>query len=90
MKYPEKQFNELCEAVKVIETIFTKEVLLNTNANQIHFFVFVNKTYPDSNPNVKFINGKRLFNINDSFELYPNDCNDTNIETAVKQALKTI
>lgn len=32
--------------------------------------------------------GKRLIKSNSSFELYPDGCNDTHIETAVKRAIK--
>jgi len=92
MKYPKNQFNDLKKAIPVIVDHFNinKESLLDCSMlHNIHFQIYVNKTYDVCNGNVTLIDGKRLFE-KDTFLLYPNGCNDTNIETAVRTAVKEL
>jgi len=52
--------------------------------------VYANKRYTDDNRNVKFINGKRLFEYDETFEYYLCDTNDNTLYTALKKAVKEI
>lgn len=90
MKYPEKQFNELCESLAKVKEVFGEQTLLNCPACSLHFFIYSQKNFNSDNANVKFINGKRMFEQNESFLLYPEGCNDNHIETAMRKAYKTI
>jgi len=96
MKYPQEQFKKLTEALPVLLNFFgvpneqAKELTIG-QLHEIHFKIYQQKNYSgDNNPNVKFIDGKRLFEIDRDFKLYPEGCNDDNIETAMKTAIKQV
>lgn len=90
MKYPQQQFNELCESLVKVKEGFNGIDLNSVNPGTLHFFVYSQKNFDSDNANVKFINGKRMFDQNNSFLLYPEGCNDNHIETAIKQAIKIV
>jgi len=52
--------------------------------------VYANKRYTDENKNVKFINGKRLFEYDETFKFYPCDTNDNTLLTALKKVIKEL
>lgn len=57
--------------------------------HDLWFRVWASVNYPDSNPNVvRDANGNRLFTHDETYELYPNDSNDTTLLTALKRAAK--
>lgn len=90
MKYPPQQFEKLIAALLSIRERMPTLDLSKFNVHTLHFFVYKNKNFDDENPNVTFIDGKRLFELDRDFELYPGDTNDDNIETAMKRALKQV
>lgn len=53
-------------------------------------FVYCNRKYPESNKNVRLVNGKRLLSLDINFEYYPCDTNDNTLGTALKKAIKEI
>ena len=88
MNYPQQQFTVLCDSLKVISDTYGKELLLTANIHTLHFFVYSQKNFTNDNANVKFVNGKRLFELDETFLLYPKNCNDNQIESAMNKALK--
>lgn len=91
MKYPQAQFAKLVVYLRaIIEQYGLDKDYILDNPHLIHSFIFKQVNYNDDNLNVKFIDGKRLFPIDTMFELYPNNCIDDNIETAIKKAIKII
>jgi hypothetical protein len=52
--------------------------------------VYANKRYTDDNKNVKFVNGKRLFEYDETFEYYPCNTNDKTLFTALKKAINEL
>jgi hypothetical protein len=92
MKYPQQQFNELKSSLLVFKNLYKidKETAI-LNANRLHFKIYQQKNFTNENLNViKDENGKRLFDINEAYKLYPNGCNDTHINTAMKNAINEI
>lgn len=103
MKYPQKQFNKLVTILKKLSNYFD---IQNMNSNQLHYLAYqqVSEGQPhnafivlDNNTLVRQFeldkndtSVNRLFKTDTSFELYPNDTEDSHIETAVKRALKKI
>ena len=65
-----------------------KEKWLRGVMDQLWFKTWLNVNYNDDNPNVIFIDGKRLFKQDSSLQLYPDDCNDEHMKTAFKYILK--
>jgi len=94
MKYPQNQFDLLVKGLRVLIAIYglTKEqCLVRWMLHDLHFRTFVNYTYPIENGNVKLdSDGNRILPLTESFELYPNNCVDDNIETAMKKAINLI
>lgn len=103
MKYPEEQFETLKETVKALSKVFEniKEVhpskiyslVVNQHSEgQLHNSIVITeeglytRRYIAEDLNVKFtplIEPK-------PFVIYPNGCEDSHIQTAVKKALKSI
>jgi len=94
MKYPQSQFELLVAGLKVVVPYYriTKETPLTIGLiHDLHFRVYINYTYSDQHPNVNIgIDGKRILPLTESFELYPINCHDDQIETAMKKALKLV
>jgi len=95
MKYPKAQFDLLVNGLKVVVNhygITSKEkCLTDSMLHELHFKVFVNYNYLVNNSNVNLdSDGVRILPLTESFELYPNNCVDDNIETAMKAAIKLI
>lgn len=103
MKYPENQFNKLVSTLKVLNKHI--ENLKEVNVHTLHFLVYQQYCTGQKHnqfvltehgitrrhsAEVLKLNYTELFNSDDSFELYPNNTNDNNIETAMKKALKEI
>jgi hypothetical protein len=104
MKYPEKQFNILTEVLKQF-AVHTDIKNINpctlhfmayqqTSPGQTHNYLMclpggvLKKNH--SLTETEKTKAIKLINHSFDFELYPNNCNDTHIETAIKKAIKTI
>ena len=104
MKYPPQQFELLKQGLTVLSSHFEianihpcqLQYLLYQQASegQKHNSLFINnegnivkgfiaETKEGFNPLISFLN-------EDNFPLYPEGCNDNHVETAVKNALKSI
>jgi hypothetical protein len=96
MNYPQKQFEELVRDLPVLLKHFGLQASsLEGNISlqhDLHFRLFTNKNYPDDNANVikKEDGVTRLFPKNEEFLLYPEKCNDDQIETAMRKAAKIL
>jgi len=104
MKYPESQFKKLVETLKVLDQHL--EDIKSINVHALHFTCYQqhaagqehNKFIVLNDGNIMRkhaanrlqVTGTDLFVNDESFMLYPEGCNDNHIETAMKQALKTI
>jgi hypothetical protein len=89
MKYPQEQFEKLVAALKTIKEKRPDIIFENLHVSTVHYFVYKNLRFPSNNPNVAFMrDGSRLLEIDETFELYPNDTNDDHVATAVRKALK--
>ena len=64
--------------------------LTESEMNFIYFKGYCSIQYEDNNPNVLKINDKRLFEYNPNFKYYQCDTNDNTLNTAIKQAFKSI
>ncbi len=103
MKYPVNQFESLVSILKQLKKYVDVETI---NPSNLHYIAYVNSQVREGlSHNVIYTNGTELrkahsienfegwnpiVNKIETFELYPNECNDNNIETAVKKALKLI
>lgn len=95
MKYPQEQYEKLVKDLpKLLEFYgLDTEAISNLSVGQLHTVhcrLFQQKNYTDDNANIKFVDGVRLFDMDESFKLYPDGCNDDHIETAMKNAIKSI
>jgi len=92
MKYPQPQFDELKSALIVFKDRYQIDKTTATaNANRLYFKIYQQKNFATDNLNViKDETGKRLFEINEAFKLYPDGCNDTHVNTALKNAINEI
>lgn len=97
--YPHTQFVKLVNGLIVLLNHLSPEVdIIKDNADNVglihnlHFRVYSQYYFSSDNLNViKKEDGiTRLFEIDEGFLLYPNKCNDNQIETAMKNAFKEI
>ena len=102
MKYPKEQFEKLKKGLKAIEDIIDIDA---SNPSDLHFRVYqqgaigqnhnwiyknkVTNEFKRAGNITDFSNYVKLFEVTD-FELYPKNCNDDNIEAAVRAAIKAI
>lgn len=103
MKYPTNQFENLVSIMKQLSIYFD---LNSMNKNSLHYLAYQQSQSSDGQKhNVIYFKDnqlKKLHSIDniegwkpivkkvEGFELYPNECNDNHIETAIKNALKLI
>ncbi len=102
MKYPKQQFEVLKDAIKVLAPLMNVK---EANPYTLHYIIFQQFSEGQSHNWLyccPVIGLQRAHKIKDStgcqklitakfnFELYPNDCNDDNIGTAMKAALKEL
>lgn len=102
MKYPKEQFEKILKYLPLMLKAYGGssqiEEYTDSLLSKLHFQLFLELTYSSDNLNVSNTKGQslvknggeRLFEIDKSFELYPNDCNDTNVLTAMKKAIKIV
>lgn len=104
MKYPAEQFELLKKSLNILSTHFEFKhihpcqvhymIYQNASAGQKHNALYINdlgqivrgyiaEKIQGYKPVIDFLN-------DDNFLLYPEGCNDTHIETAVKAAIKQI
>lgn len=85
MKIDNNTLENMEKDIKVILKYFDIDPK-NIDANQLNnfwFHTYMNRNYPDNNPNVKKDNtGKRILPYIEDYELYPCETNDTTIYTA--------
>lgn len=103
MKYPKQQFEVLKQVLTILGKHFD---LTAAHESNLHFTVYAqfseglthNTFYIDWYNNIARLHQikdnlsgwSKLINIDFPFELYPEGCHDSHIETAVKAALKQI
>jgi len=91
MKYPQSQFELLVAGLKVLLPFLgitsTEKINERWMLHDLHFQIYVHYTKPIFNSKIKF--GERLLPLT-YFDLYPNNCVDDNIETAMKKAINQI
>jgi len=92
MKYPQTQYNELKSALVILKNHYDLDKETATAyAPTLYFKIFQQKTYQDQNANVvRNADGSRLMKLNEAFKLYPDGCNESHVNTAMKNAIKEI
>ncbi len=92
MKYPQSQFEKLLKVLPIVVNHYniTEKEQCQDIAHALHFKCFQQLNYTIDNANVIVKDGERLLPIDESFKLYPNNCNDDNIETAMKAAINKL
>ena len=106
MKYPKKQFKELSLVINKLNKYVDVKKLNPHNLHYIVYQQFSggqkhNRLIIDSKGNLtkqyKLVGndlvkqeGKLFISYSYDFKLYPDGCNDNHIETAIKNALKTV
>lgn len=106
MKYPKKQFTKLVESIKVLSQYIDIKSMHPCQLHYIVYQQLSegqphNRLIIDNEGQIKrhysLVDGRLvqnegtpLFEVDNSFELYPEGTNDNHIETAVKRAIKTI
>lgn len=102
MKYPSKQYDKLKQTINVLSQYIDN--LGDVHPMNVHFLCF--QQYSEGQKHnalgvnnegqiirmgfVKDNSYKRMFEIDDDFQLYPIGCNDSHVETAVKKSLKEL
>lgn len=103
MKYPKQQYTLLVQYLKEVSKVFD---VVSMNPNALHYFIYQQGNENQPHNHLYRVNGivkrqyqltdyervvaVKSFNFDSGFELYPEGCNDTHVETAVKRALKEI
>jgi hypothetical protein len=103
MKYPQNQFEILLKSLSILNNYFD---LKSFNPSNLHYFIYQQfsenqkhnhiylfcdaliKRYSLENTQIE--ESKKLIDFDFEFELYPQNCNDSHIETAMNKALKLI
>jgi hypothetical protein len=101
MKY--NQLDKLVEHSPVLLDVlglseFKVEHYETATLHKLYFMLYSNLNYPNDNPNVMNKQGgslvenggERMLSLDESFELYPNDCTDDNIASVMRRAIKQI
>ncbi len=101
LKYPFSEYQNLLKVLKQLARYFD---VFDMQPNQLHYLAYQqtnvsgqahNQIYlTDSGlkraHSMEVISGKKIVNVDFELELYPNNCNDNHIESAVKRAVKEI
>ena len=103
MKYPTKQYVLLVQYIKEIAKVIDITSMHPTN---IHYLIYQQGSENQTHNHLYNVGGLlkrqhqltddersvavKAFNFESEFELYPEGCDDTHVETAVKRALKVI
>lgn len=103
MKYPKKQFEKLIEYLKELSKYID---IYSINTSLLHFIVYTQGNEGNKHNHLYFFDGSikkkcqlsdiemikahKILEVDNTFELYPDGCNDTHIETAMKKALKQL
>jgi N-acetyl-anhydromuramyl-L-alanine amidase AmpD len=102
MKYPKKQFEVLKECLKQLSAIYDikgsnvtmhyicyQQISDGQQHNHLYCYGSQLKRYYSLNEEqkTKFV---KFIDINFDFKLYPDGCNDSHIETAMKRAIKEL
>lgn len=100
MKYPKEQYVKLVNALSVLRK-FTD--LKSIHPARLHYMAYQQQSSGQRHNALVMVNGTvtraysvgnddtyRILPIDDTFELYPCDCNDDHVITAVKRAIKEL
>lgn len=98
MKYPKQQFDLLVDGLNILKS-YTN--ISEANPHTLHFEIFQNHSKSHDHNWLVVSNGKLsrkhtnpngelLFPNKSNFLLYPDGCNDSHIETAVRKAISQI
>lgn len=102
MKYPQSQYehlvkglNELSKAIDLTSMhpcALHFEVFQSASKGHDHNWIYTKDGIAARAHKIENIEGwkRAVTSVPDTFELYPDGCNDTHIETAVKKALKEL
>jgi hypothetical protein len=103
MKYPVEQLKVLQDSLLELSKHFELRDMYPSNLHytvfvqgsegQTHNWLYINRTLNKITYQHKiedFTGWEKLFEVPNSFLLYPDGCNDDHIETAVKHCLKSI
>ncbi len=92
MKYPLEQYKQLKSVLgELIKYLGIDKKTALDNCNYLHYLVHSQSKYDSSHPNVfKDKNNQRIFAEIPDFKLYPEGCNDSHVETAMKKAINEI
>ena len=101
MKYPQQQFEVLTEGLKKLAVHFD---IKSVNPHALHFMIYQQYSEGQQHNWLYCYNGEirkahkieditnwvKFFEGSYNFDLYPEGCNDSHIETAMKQAIKNL
>lgn len=103
MKFPQNQFELLVKFLKELSKYIDVHSM---NASALYYTVYTQGNEHNKHNHLYFIDGAikkfytlseeelinavKILEVPNTFELYPNGCNDTHIETAIKKALKQL
>ena len=103
MKYPKNQYVLLVQYIKEVAKLFD---VTSMHPNSLHYLVYQQGSENQTHNHLYSVNGTvkryhqltddekgvaiKAFDFSEGLELYPEGCNDTHVETAVKRAIKEI
>ena len=92
MKYPATQYNELKAALIIMRNRYGLDIeTMHKISEHLHYKIYQQKNFNTENLNVILKdNGKRLFEQNEAFKLYPDGCTYAHVQTAMKNAINEI
>lgn len=100
MKYPKEQFEKLKNALRVLAQYLD---ITSIHPAQLHYIAYQQQSSGQRHNALVMVDGTvmrahsignddthRILPIDDTFELYPDGCNDDHVITAVKRAIKEL
>jgi len=101
MKYPTKQFEVLVSGLRQLAEVVNVQsihpvqlhyiVYQQGSEGQTHNWLYRKGTEVRRAHSIEDLSGwQKVANVPSSFQLYPDGCNDSHIETAVKRAIKSL
>jgi len=101
MKYPKNQFEVLASFLEKIKNVYDLET---SNLHSLHFECYQQNAEGQEHNSLWLVNNKlkrkhqlkegekatQFFHSKFDFKLYPDGCNDSHVETAMKQAIKLV
>ena len=102
LKYPYSNYLQLVEVLSQLSRFFELDKI---HPNQLHYLAYQQTNKDSQSHNMIYLTGvglKRrhsiecikglnpIVNVNFQLELYPNNCTDANVETAIKKAVSQV